>query len=94
MKMYHDKSVEECKELCVNNPKCKAIEYGVSHGGAGTTYKPRDCDLQSGSDKSKIKGCDGARNNLDLYVPRDCAPVPAASKQFFLGYYKKWTVHA
>ena len=43
----------------------KAIEYGVSHGGADGDYKPGDCQLQSSSDSGD---CDGKYYNLDLYV--------------------------
>ena len=48
----------------------KAIEYGVSHGGHGGSFKPGDCHLQSGS---KSKNCNGKYWNLDLYVmTHDC----------------------
>ena len=62
---YEDKSISECMSLCSARLDCLAFEYGVNHGGSGSIYKQKDCQLQSSADKS---GCDGVYNNLDLYV--------------------------
>ena len=61
---YTNKKVAECKELCSQNTKCVAFEYGVAYGGGGT-YKSRDCQL---SDSTEKYGCDGSDHNTDLYV--------------------------
>ena len=61
---YTNKNVAECKELCSQNTKCVAFEYGVAYGGGGT-YKSRDCQL---SDSTEKYGCDGSDHNTDLYV--------------------------
>merc|ERR1719461_2381928 len=62
--MYKDKSVAECKALCDADDRCLAFEYGVAYGGEGV-FKPRDCQLQSSSNRA---GCSGGHHNLDLYV--------------------------
>ena len=62
---YANKSISECKTLCSARLDCLSFEYGVHHGGRGSLYKPKDCNLQSSADKS---GCNGRYNNLDLYV--------------------------
>ena len=66
---YRGKTIDECKQLCAENSECKAFEYGVNHGGAKKTYKAGDCQLNSGSNS---KGCDGVKNNLDLYIQISC----------------------
>ena len=66
---YPNKTLDECKVLCINHTECKSFEYGVPHGSKVQMFKARDCRLQSGSDPS---GCDGGALNLDLYVKRDC----------------------
>ena len=61
---YTNKNVDECKELCSQNNKCVAFEYGVAYREGGT-YKSRDCTL---SDSVEKDGCPGFYHNLDLYV--------------------------
>lgn len=65
IKMLKDKSVTECANACwAHGSECKAFEYGVAYGGAGR-YQPRDCQLQSSSNRAY---CNGAYHNLDLYI--------------------------
>ena len=66
---YPGKTVDECKKLCADHPKCAAFEYGVPHGGLRKIYKTGDCQLNTGSN---AKGCDGVDSNLDLYVKIRC----------------------
>ena len=61
---YTNKNVAECKELCSQNNKCVAFEYGVAYRDGGT-YNSRDCTL---SDSVEKDGCPGFYHNLDLYV--------------------------
>jgi len=63
IKLYKDKSVAECIELCDITANCVGFEYGVSYGGGGS-YKPRDCQPQSSSNTAN---CNGAHHNLDFY---------------------------
>ena len=65
MRRVPEQTVEECQKLCSADERCKAVEYGVSHGGAHQVYKSRDCQLNSDSD---MGSCNGTYNNLDLYV--------------------------
>ena len=62
---YSDTSISECKALCSERVDCFAFEYGVEHGGDGSDYKPKDCQLKSSADQC---GCNGKHHNLDLYV--------------------------
>ena len=62
---YHKKTVDECKKLCDEKPECKAIEYGVPHGGSRIHYEAGDCQLNRGVNP---EGCDGKHENLDLYI--------------------------
>jgi hypothetical protein len=62
--VYECKSVDECKLLCLDDPTCMGIEYGVAYGGAGT-YGPGDCQLSS---SATTEGCEGATHNLDFYT--------------------------
>ena len=64
IKKYTDKTVDECKLLCLDDPTCMGIEYGVDYGGAGA-YGPGDCQLSSAA---TTEGCDGATHNLDFYT--------------------------
>ena len=64
--LYKSLSVEECKVKCNERADCLAFEYGVPYGGNGN-YNPKDCNLQSGTNKA---GCNGAYHNLDLYVKK------------------------
>jgi len=66
---YRGKTIDECKKLCLDNPACKAIEYGVAHGGTNKVYNAGDCQLNN---KAVAKGCDGQLYNLDLYIPKKC----------------------
>ena len=66
IRKYFGKTVKECKGLCIAEPKCQAIEYGVAYGGGGS-YKPKECQLQNGNNPTD---CDGAHHNLDLYIKR------------------------
>ena len=50
--------------LCLDDPTCMGIEYGVAYGGAGA-YGPGDCQLSSAA---TTEGCDGATHNLDFYT--------------------------
>ena len=59
-------SVDDCKIKCNERKDCVAFEYGVPYGGSGS-YNTRDCNLQSGTDKT---GCDASHHNLDLYVKK------------------------
>ena len=66
IKLYHDKTVQECKSICDKTAGCIAFEYGVAHGGATTRVtKPAQCQPQSSANKA---ACSGAHHNLDLYV--------------------------
>lgn len=58
---HTSRTVDECKNLCVQTPHCKAFEYAIAHGGV---YRAGDCRLKS----SKDRGCDGRDYNVDLYV--------------------------
>ena len=69
IKLYKDKSVEECKSKCLEDNTCLSFEYGVAHGGSGG-YAPRDCQLQH---SATLSNCNGQRWNLDLYVKKSCA---------------------
>ena len=68
IKIYSSKKVEECKKICLATPNCKAFEFGVQHGGA-VERESGQCRPQSSAD---YEGCDGAYNNLDLYIPQKC----------------------
>jgi hypothetical protein len=71
---FSDKSVAECAALCTGHgPECLGFEYGVPHGGAGTAYQPRDCQLNS---KATYAGCNGVSYNLDFYERQDDLPAP------------------
>ena len=63
--LHKSKTVGQCEALCEAEPRCKAFEYGVAHGGSNTGYKPSDCQLQ---DSANTAGCSGAHYNLDLYI--------------------------
>jgi len=78
IRKYASKSVEQCKELCSEEPDCLSFEYGVDHNGAYTKIDERECRLQS---SANYNGCDGIYYNLDLYVknPFDAATDAAAS---------------
>ena len=86
---HPDKSIGECKALCIADSGCVGFEYGVDHGGSGD-YKARDCQLSSGTDST---GCDGVHHNLDLYIKKDCPDKGNISKEFhivqiyFIGYF-------
>jgi len=67
IKLYRDKSVAECSDICDTTVNCVGFEYGVSYGGGGR-YKPRDCQPQSSSNTA---GCNGAHHNLDFYKKKD-----------------------
>ena len=66
---FRGRTLEECKELCVNEPSCVAFEYGVPHGGEGGGYAAKDCQLHA---QSHTEGCDGMFNNVDAYVQTSC----------------------
>ena len=69
IRRYYDKSVQECKQLCIRTHGCVAIEYGVAHGGVRKHYNSRDCQLNT---ITNSEGCDGTYNNLDLYIMKKC----------------------
>merc|ERR1719285_1404888 len=69
---YQGRSLDECKQLCKNNPNCVAFEYGYSHGGSVKLYNVGDCQLNN---KADPQGCDGKMLNLDLYIPNMMNPV-------------------
>ena len=75
------KTVEECEEVCKNNPDCKAFEYGVNHGGGSDYYDPGDCVPQS---SAILNGCDGQYWNMDLYLPIECEKGMTVSVKFLL----------
>ena len=58
-------TLDQCKQLCIDTPGCKAIEYGVAYGGSGR-YQPGDCHLQSSG--AAPNRCDGRHHNLDLHT--------------------------
>eukprot|EP01052_Picozoa_sp_SAG31_P005635 SAG31_NODE_250_length_19098_cov_4.337123_5_plen_105_part_00 len=65
----HNKSLEECKEMCLQNPECRAIEYGT---GSSYTFRAGDCRLQSGrrSGEETFRSCfvlNYAESVLDVY---------------------------
>ena len=59
-------SVEHCAQWCNSLSTCKAFDFGVAYGGAGS-YNPGDCQPQSALPDGT---CDGAHFNLDLYIKR------------------------
>jgi len=63
IKLYKDKSVDECIGICDITAECVGFEYGVSYGGQGG-YKARDCQPQRSSNTAN---CNGAYHNLDFY---------------------------
>ena len=65
IELRSSQTVEQCAEWCDQRSDCKAFEYGVPHGGTGTTYKPGDCQLQNAVPNGQ---CDGAHFNLDVYT--------------------------
>lgn len=65
MKRYRKKSVQQCKQLCLNNTECAAFEYGVKHTGKSRIYRAGDCQLNRKVDKRK---CSGGTHDLDLYI--------------------------
>ena len=75
------KTVAQCEALCEAEPRCKAFEYGVAHGGAYTGYKPSDCQLQ---DSENGATCSGAYHNLDLYIKRGWYEVSLARTKTLL----------
>ena len=66
LETYYGKTVDDCKKICLDDPKCKSIEYMVDYGGSKMTYTAGLCVPQSSADST---GCDGKGWNLDLYVP-------------------------
>ena len=69
---FIDFTKEECAEACNSVMECKGFEYGVNHGGGGTSYNPRDCQLQSSAD---MDGCNGAYHNLDFCAKNRNSPT-------------------
>ena len=65
--LHKEKSLAKCSFLCSLRTDCLSFEYGVAHGGGTLKYKENDCILQSGTVQL---GCNGAYNNLDLYVKK------------------------
>ena len=52
--LHKSKTVGQCEALCEAEPRCRAFEYGVAHGGPNMGYKPSDCQLQ---DSANTAGC-------------------------------------
>jgi len=65
LELFVRRTRQACADLCNNNRKCVAFEYGMQHGGA--PYKPGDCILNDSSDSV---GCNGVDVNLDLFVKK------------------------
>jgi hypothetical protein len=74
---YSGKSLDECQRLCDATPNCVSLEYGVAYGGSGA-FLPGDCMLNDASDP---EGCDGADQNLDLYVKAACTSASSSPSQ-------------
>ena len=55
IKLYHGKTVQECKSICDQTAGCVAFEYGVAYGGPGG-YKPAQCQPQSSANKAACPG--------------------------------------
>ena len=70
-KIHSNLTLIECKDLCVDEPECQAVEFGVPHNGSRLFYKPGDCQLNNATEMGT---CDGKRNNLDLHIilKRNC----------------------
>ena len=65
--LENDKTVEECKEICNNDPECLAFEYGVAYGNPDGSYIAGDCQPQSTA--GPLLPCsDEYCFNLDLYI--------------------------
>ena len=65
---YENRTVDECKQLCVETDGCVAVEYGVDYGAVQRRV-PKDCHLQSSNDS---QGCRGVDHNIDLYIKATC----------------------
>ena len=64
---HTNKTLEECKQLCEDNDRCKSIEYGVDLGQVEGAFKTKDCQLNSDDDH---ESCDASKKNLVVYVKR------------------------
>ena len=79
IKKYTDKTVDECKLLCLDDPTCMGIEYGVDYGGAGA-YGPGDCQLSA---PPPLRGATGRRTtSTSTRWTRVCVGRPAPSIVF------------
>ena len=58
---HTNKSVDECKQLCLAHHSCLAIEYSLG----GEDMNKGDCVLNRGNNMGK---CNGGANNLELYI--------------------------
>ena len=54
----------------MDEPECKAFEYGVDHGEKDNKHKPKDCVLTSAHVNRNNISCSG--KNLDLYLLKVC----------------------
>ena len=72
-------TIEECLQLCLNEPACVAAEFWVNHGGprgATAAYGPGACNTQSGGPandpteglRTSWDSCNAALFNLDLWI--------------------------
>ena len=62
---YHDKTVEQCKQLCKEDKRCKAFDYFHDYGGEviPDMWKENDCTLRGSKTTVGVN-----RNNKDAYV--------------------------
>jgi len=67
IKLYREKTVDECATLCDARDDCRGFEYGVDYGGTGI-MQAGHCRLNSSSDTSR---CNGEKNNQDFYAKKE-----------------------
>ena len=73
IKKHEDKSIKECKRLCMGNRRCVAFEYGMEYNVNNLWNSPRACILKR---SDEIDDCDGEERNVDLYVLNEaCRPL-------------------
>lgn len=83
------KTVEECAALCEQAHQCVAFEYGVWYGGTNTDFPPRHCGLRDRVEREK---CDGALQNVDLYIRQETALRSIASREALEEIVPEWNV--
>merc|ERR1712151_1170363 len=67
-KKSYRKYYDDCAEICNNDKKCLAFEFGNFEHASSITWDPPaggQCRIQTSSNRH---GCDGHKHHLDLYV--------------------------